>query len=327
MSQTPKRLGRGLSGLISGGSKPAPEASKPAQPAAPASPAASPAPAAKPVPATSLADGFGGSFTVVPLSKIEANPWQPRRDFDPAQLSQLADSIRSEGLLQPPVVRPTKTGGFQLIAGERRFRACQLLQLKAIPVRVIEANDASSATLALIENLQREGLNPIDEALGYASLINDFKLTQEELAQRIGKGRATIANTLRLLALDKEIQSFLAKSLLSTGHAKALLGLEDPAQRLVLARRIVEEGLSVRTAETLVQQDRLRRPATSPAASPAATTKAPAVARAIASLEKNLVSHLGTRVQLQHGAKKGKLVIEYYGDDDLRRIVELMGIK
>jgi ParB family chromosome partitioning protein len=322
MSQPAKRLGRGLSGLISGGAKPAPEPAKPA-PVTPSAPATS----AKPVAATSVADGFGGSFTVVPVAKIEPNPWQPRREFDPVQLSQLADSIRSEGLLQPPVVRPTKTGGYQLIAGERRFRACQLLQLKSIPVRVIEANDASSATLALIENLQREGLNPIDEALGYATLLNDFHLTQEELAKRLGKGRPTIANALRLLGLDKEIQGFLARGLLSAGHAKALLGLDDPAQRLVLARRIVEEGLSVRTAEQLVQQGRDRRPATSPSSPPVSAHKANAVARTIAALEKNLVSHLGTRVQLQHGAKKGKLVIEYYGDEDLQRIVELMGLK
>ena len=217
MSAAPKsRLGRGLGGLIAS--------------AAPATPKA--IPASSPAEAPAAAAPAPG-YQEIAVHLVEPSPYQARREITPEQLQELAESIRSEGLLQPIVVR--KVGErFQLIAGERRWRAFQQLKIKAIPARLVEASDASSAALGLIENLQREGLNPIEEAYGYASLIRDFDLTQESASDRVGKGRATVANTLRLLTLDGEIQGYLSKNLLSVGHAKVLLGTADTAQRAVL---------------------------------------------------------------------------------------------
>jgi ParB family chromosome partitioning protein len=316
MSAAPKsRLGRGLGGLISSAT-PASAAAKSS--AAPATPPSSPA-AATPAPAPAGAPGY----QEIGVTQIEPSPYQARRDITPEQLNELAESIRSEGLLQPIVVR--KTGEkFQLIAGERRWRAFQQLKIKTIPARVVEASNASSAALGLIENLQREGLNPIEEAHGFASLIRDFDLTQETAADRVGKARATVANALRLLALDGEIQGFIARNLLSVGHAKVLLGVTDPAQRTVLARRVIEEGLSVRATEKLVNE---RKAAAGPAAPRAKTRNLPTKdAEAVTGIEKKLTSHLGARVALLHTPKKGRIVIEYRGNEDLQRVLEKLGI-
>ncbi|MBW8782813.1 MAG: ParB/RepB/Spo0J family partition protein [Verrucomicrobia bacterium] len=305
MAAAPKsRLGRGLGGLIAG--------------AAPAKPAVA-APVSAVVPAQAGAPGFAE----VAVGLISPSPYQARREISAEQLSELAESIRSEGLLQPIVVR--KLGDkYELIAGERRWRAFQLLKLKTIPVRLVEASNASAAAIGLIENLQREGLNPVEEAYGYASLIRDFDLTQEAASERVGKGRATVANSLRLLSLDGEIQGYLAKGLLSVGHAKVLLGLADAAQRAVVARRVLEEGLSVRATEKLVQAKK----AGAPVPAGATARKVPAVeAAAVAGIEKKLTSHLGARVALKHSAKHGKIVIEYAGNEDLQRILEKLGVE
>jgi ParB family chromosome partitioning protein len=302
---TPKsRLGRGLGALITSGTT----APKPPPPAT-AAPGAAPVVAAP--------DSLSG-YREVAVQLIEPNPYQPRRDMDAAQLTDLVESIRAEGLLQPIVVRPVGDK-FQLIAGERRWRAFQQLKLKTIPARIMTSSDASSASLALIENLQREGLNPIDEAHGYASLIRDFDLTQEAASQRVGKGRATVANSLRLLALEAEIQGYLGKGMLSVGHAKVLLGVENPAERLVLARRALEQGLSVRGLEELLQHKsggagKKRR-------MPGAT------AAALTDIEKKLTTHLGARSTLKHSPKRGRIIIEYQGNDDLSRVLEKMGLK
>ena len=301
---TPKsRLGRGLGALITSGTTPP----KPA----PAATMAGAAPVAPPP------DSLSG-YREVAVHLIEPNPYQPRRDMDADQLTDLVESIRAEGLLQPIVVRPAGDR-FQLIAGERRWRAFQQLKLKSIPARIMTSSDASSASLALIENLQREGLNPIDEAHGYASLIRDFDLTQEAASQRVGKGRATVANSLRLLALEAEIQGYLGKGMLSVGHAKVLLGVENPAERLVLARRALEQGLSVRGLEELLKHKsggagRKRR-------MPGAT------AAALTDIEKKLTTHLGARSTLKHSPKRGRIIIEYQGNDDLSRVLEKMGLK
>lgn len=309
MSAAPKsRLGRGLGGLIASAAPAAPKADH----AAPASPA------------TAAPSGAPG-YQEIAVSAIEPSPYQARREIPPEQLSELAESIRSEGLLQPVVVR--KTGGekFQLIAGERRWRAFQQLKIKSIPARIVEASNASSAALGLIENLQREGLNPIEEAHGFASLIRDFDLTQETAADRVGKARATVANSLRLLALDGELQGFVARNLLSVGHAKVLLGIPDVAQRTVLARRVIEEGLSVRVVEKLVLERK-----TSPRAVPprGKSRHLPAKdAEAVAGIEKKLTSHLGARVAVLHTPKKGRIVIEYRGNEDLQRLLEKLGVE
>ncbi|MGC4071653.1 MAG: ParB/RepB/Spo0J family partition protein [Nibricoccus sp.] len=328
MAAPKSRLGRGLGGLIANATPASAKASTaPAKnaPAEPAAAKASGAPAA--APAQQATQNTAPGFLEIPVLQIEPSPYQARREITPEQLSELAESIRSEGLLQPIVVR--KTGDkFQLIAGERRWRAFQLLKIKSIPARVVEASNASSAALGLIENLQREGLNPIEEAYGYASLIRDFDLTQEAASERVGKGRASVANSLRLLSLDGELQGYLAKNLISVGHAKVLLGVEEPAQRAVLARRVIEDGLSVRATEKLVQSHKAS-PTGSPAkgAAPTGRTVPPMEAAAITSIQKKLTSHLGARVAVNHSPKKGKIVIEYAGNDDLHRILEKLGVE
>ena len=321
MPATPKsRLGRGLGGLIA--------ASKPVVTSQPATvPAAAPAAAAsKPAsaPAASPAAPAAPGYQEVPVNLVDPSPYQARKEIAPEHLSELAESIRSEGLLQPIVVR--KTGDrFQLIAGERRWRAFQMLKIRAIPARVVEASNASSAALGLIENLQREGLNPIEEAHGYASLIRDFDLTQETAAERVGKGRASVANALRLLSLDAETQGYLSKNLLSVGHAKVLLGVQDASSRLVLARRAIEEGLSVRATEKVaVNLKSAGGAAARPAAKAGLSSRDAAT---VSGIEKRLGSHLGARVAIIHSPKKGRIVIEYRGNEDLQRLLEKFGVE
>ncbi len=320
MSQK-SRLGRGLGGLIDGAAKPTATASTEetpvTKPAAAAHRKKAASSAAKPVPAPSE-----NGFCELPVKDIVPNPHQPRRDIDPRLVKELARSIHSEGLLQPVVVR-AKGKRYELIAGERRLRAFKHLERKKIPARIIEAGDASSASLALIENLQRENLNPIDEALGYASLIRDFDLTQEAAAERVGKGRATVANAMRLLALDTEVQGYLSRRLLSTGHAKVLLGLDDEEHRRLLARRIIESGMSVRQAEEEVAK--LKNQSGGKSVKPGKSTNS-AEETALRDLEKRISDHLNARASLKHGAKKGKLTIEYLGNDDLDRILEKLGL-
>lgn len=337
MANSKSRLGRGLGGLISGSgytarSPQAAPAGKPKEKAvkktaakkaatkkAPAKKAA-PAKGKSPVPPVGgQADGLG--YRDIPIKEIVANPYQPRHDIDPQQIEELANSIQSEGLLQPIVVR-RKNDKFEIIAGERRLRAFRHMGQKAIPARVIEASDASSATLALIENLQRENLNPIDEAQGYASLLRDFDLTQEAAAERVGKGRATVANALRLLSLGSEIQGFISRRLLSTGHAKVLLGLEKEEHRKLLARRIIETGMSVREAEQQVRRLKEGSGAKSNTGSKAPFSESTAVRE----LERRIGQHLSTRVAVRHSPKKGRILIEYFGNDDLDRILEKLGI-
>ncbi len=318
MANSKSRLGRGLGGLIAAAApaKPAPAATPAPAPTAPATAPAAPPPAPN-------------GFVELAVTAIVPSPYQARKEIAPEQLQELAESIRAEGLLQPVVVRKQSDGKFQLIAGERRWRAFQLLKIKVIPARLVVAGDASSAALGLIENLQREGLNPLEEAYGYASLIRDFDLTQEAAAERVGKPRASVANTLRLLTLDGELQGYLAKNLLSVGHAKVLLGVEDAAQRALLARRVIEDGLSVRATEALVQAKKnlANAPAPAAGASAAARKLNPADAAAITSIEKRLTSHLGARVAVRHAGKKGKIVIPYAGNDDLQRILEKLGVE
>jgi len=278
------------------------------------------------------------AYLEILVGQIEPSPYQARRVFAPEALHELAESIRSEGLLQPIVVRRATDGGlaaagagarYQLVAGERRWRAFQELKLKSIPARVVEAGDASSAALGLIENLQRDGLNPIEEAHGFASLIRDFDLTQEAAADRVGRSRASVANTLRLLSLDEELQGYLAKGLLSTGHAKVLLGVGDTAQRALLARRVIEEGLSVRATERLVQELE-KTSGAAPRAGSGRAAKRGAAGRdagAVAAIEQKLTSRLGARVAVLHTPKKGRIVIEYHGNEDLQRVLGKLGIE
>jgi ParB family chromosome partitioning protein len=300
---TPKsRLGRGLGALIASGTT---------QTKTPATPGSSNA-----TPAAPAGEGLAG-YREISVHLIEPSPFQPRKEIAAEALNDLVESIRAEGLLQPIVVRPAGDK-FQLIAGERRWRAFQQLKIKSIPARVMASNDASSATLAMIENLQRADLNPVEEAHGYASLIRDFDLTQEAAAQRVGKGRATVANSLRLLGLEAEIQGYLGKGLLSTGHGKVLLGVENSAERLMLARRCLEAGLSVRALEELLAPRRN---------GPGKKRRGPVAENtALADIEKKLTSHLGARTSLRHSPKRGRIIIEYQGNEDLQRVLEKIGV-
>ena len=294
------RLGRGLGGLISAAKPPAPSTVAPSA-HAPLSP----------------------GYLEIQVGLVEPSPYQARREIAPDQLTELAASIRSEGLLQPIVVR-RHGEKYQLIAGERRWRAFQQLKIKSIPARIVEASDASAASIGLIENLQREGLNPIEEAQGFASLVRDFDLTQETAAERVGKSRAAVANALRLLALDAEIQGYIAKNLLSVGHAKVLLGVEDPGARTILSRRVIEEGLSVRITEKLGKAAKGRGIAKAPTRN---RDLAARDAAAVESIQKRLTSHLGARVAVIHTPKKGRIVIEYRGNEDLQRLLEKLGVE
>ena len=298
MATPPKKsLGRGLGSLIGGG------VTKPVAPTPVTAPSAS-----------AVAPGL--LLLEILVTSIVPNPRQPRREFDDSQVKELAESIRSEGLLQPVVVRKVKDG-YELIAGERRLRAFRYLGQKTITARVLEVSDASSAVLALIENLQRSDLNPIDEALGVASLMRDFNLTQEAVADRIGKPRASIANSVRLLSLDPEVQGFLRKGQLSTGHAKVLLGLEHQAHRVQIARLILEKGLSVRATEAEVKK--------------VATGKKPERKRTesavVADVQKRLTSHFSSPVSVVRKGTKGTIAIAFSSDDDLARLLEKLGIR
>jgi ParB family transcriptional regulator, chromosome partitioning protein len=353
MANSKRRLGRGLESLISGGGTAAPDApakptppaakksSRPARPATPPKaasssakrnatkvvktvekpPVAAPPPVAPAPEAEPMATETTG-LREIPIQKVEPNPHQPRKYFEESSLHELAESIRSEGLLQPIVVRVVGDH-FQLIAGERRWRACQALKMKRIPARIINATESSSAVMSLIENLQRENLDPIEEAQGYACLLTDFKLTQEGVSERVGKARASIANSLRLLQLDREIQQFLSRKMLSVGHAKVLLGVEGRDEQALLARQVIERQLSVRETEKLVQT---RRKGGSVTAKPSPKTLDPAESAALNDLEKRLTQSLNTRVQVKHTPKKGRILIEYFGNDDLHRILERIGV-
>jgi len=301
MATPPKKsLGRGLGSLIGGG------VTKPAQ---------APAQASTPV-ATSAPVAPGLLLQELPLTSIVPNPRQPRRDFDDAQVKELADSIRSEGLMQPIVVRKVKDG-YELIAGERRFRAFKLIGQKTITARILEASDASSAVLALIENLQRADLNAIDEALGFASLMRDFSLTQDAVAERLGKPRATIANSVRLLGLDNELQGYVRKGQLSAGHAKALLGIENVAHRVQVARLVIEKGLSVRATEAEVKK----------LASTKKTDRKQTVQTVVADVQKRLASHFASPVSVVRKGTKGSISIPFSSDDELARLLEKIGVK
>lgn len=259
----------------------------------------------------------------VRLERIRPCPFQPRKDFPVETLNELADSIRSQGIVQPLIVRE-REGHLELIAGERRWRAAQLLHLAEVPVIIREADDRAVLELALIENLQRENLNPMEEAQGYAQLVAQFQLTQEEVAAKVGKSRALVANALRLLKLPPELQACVRDGRLSVGHAKALLGLSGEKRQKQAADRVIKGGLNVRQTEALVSQWQQREAGAGAPATPAAapTTRDPHVAR----LEDQLRERLGTRVHLRYAQGKGALEINFFSDAELERILQILGI-
>ncbi|MBE7493451.1 MAG: ParB/RepB/Spo0J family partition protein [Verrucomicrobiaceae bacterium] len=256
----------------------------------------------------------------VSLDQIVPSPLQPRKEFQPEQLAELMDSIREHGIIQPLIVRRVN-GKLELIAGERRFRASRELGLKEVPVITRDASDKDVLEMALIENLQREGLNPIEEAQAYARLSRDFNMRQEDIAQRVGKNRATIANAIRLLDLPPPVQDMLSSGLITTGHAKVILGLKKDADQTHVAQEIVQKGLTVRATEKAVNTILHPPPPKKPVAAEGE------FARAIESVEQKLIERLSTNVAIHHGEKKGRIEIDYYGNDDLNRLLALLGVE
>ncbi len=256
------------------------------------------------------------------LDKIVPCPFQPRKDFPPDTLQELADSIKEQGIVQPLIVRE-RDGHWELIAGERRWRAAQLLKLEKVPVLVREAEDRAVLELALIENLQRENLNPMEEAQGYAQLVGQFQLTQEEVAAKVGKSRAVVANALRLLKLPPELQGYIRDGRLSVGHGKVILGLSSEKHQKIAADRIVHDGLNVRQAEVLVEHLRARETSPTVKAPPTMAAKDPH----LASLEDRLRERLGTKVQLRYSQGHGALEIAFFSDAELERILQVLGVR
>lgn len=282
-------LGRGLGALIPGGASAAERAIE------------------KPAAAVEVESS-------APIAAIVPNPFQPREVFDEAAIGELASSIREKGIIQPLLVRPLPGGGYQLIAGERRFRAAQRAGLQRVPITVRSAGDGEALELALIENLQRENLNPAEEARAFKRLGEEFALSQEDIALRVGKSRSAVANSLRLLALPGEILRQLESGELSAGHARSLLGLQSPREQLAAARAAAKQRLSVRDTERLVRER-----------AEGAATEDDVERRAV---ESNLAHALGTRVRLRHNKDgSGRIVIEYYSLDELDGLLSRFGAR
>ena len=255
-------------------------------------------------------------YRILPLHKVEPNPEQPRQDFDEEELQSLADSIAVHGIIQPLTVRETASGYYQIIAGERRWRAARIAGLAEVPVVIIEADDKKATELALIENLQRQDLNPVEEALGYQSLINDYGMTQEEAAGQVGKSRPAVANALRLLTLCEDVLEKLRSGAITAGHARAILTLKSEKKQQEAAQKIAALGLSVRQAELLCKN----------------MSKEPVVKEEpvtlkvdyVAECEEQLSKHLGRGVKIINGKRKGKFELEFYGQDDLQKLLDAL---
>lgn len=328
-------LGRGLGALIGGGSgrSTPPKTDAPAPAKAEAAPAVAPPPAAKPATPPPAAESpsepgresepvaAGDRVQRIALGKVSPSPLQPRREFGGEPLRELMESIREHGIIQPLIVREVK-GGYELIAGERRWRASRELGLGEVPVIVRRASDRDVLEMALIENLQREDLNPIEEAEAYVRLAREFKLRQEDIAQRVGRSRASVANSMRLLDLPSEVRNLVTAGSLSAGHAKVLLGLKDPHKIEQAARQVVMRQLSVRATEKLVEL--ALRKADQPTLRPAGHNP---VQAALRDVEKRLRDRFTSNIAVRHGEHKGRIEIEYYGNDDLNRILDLLGVE
>ena len=262
-----------------------------------------------------LQDQGEGSVSL-PISQVEPGLNQPRKRFDPEALAELADSIREHGIIQPLTVRRLSSGYYQIIAGERRWRAAKQAGLDEVPAVIIEADDRKVMEIGLIENLQREDLNPAEEARGYQVLMNEYGMTQEQVAQRMGKSRPAVTNALRLLNLPEDLMALVEEGKLSAGHARALLGAPAQALQRQAAKAVLDKGLSVRQTEALVKALQKEK-------KPKVRTE-DMLAIYLADLEKNLGSQLGRKVHIQHRGKKGKLELEYYSEDDLETLLRLL---
>ena len=254
-------------------------------------------------------------YQLLPIHKVEPNRNQPRQDFDPEELEALSESLATHGMLQPLTVRELESGYYQIIAGERRWRAARMANFTEIPVVIIEADDKKAMELALIENLQRQDLNAVEEALGYQSLMNDFGLTQEDTAQRVGKSRPAVANALRLLNLPRGILDKVRDGNLSAGHARALLSIKSEKKQLEAMQKMIALGLSVRQAELLCK-NMTREPAPEKPVTLAVNY--------VSECEKSLSKHLGRKVKIINGKRKGRFELEFYGEDDLQVLLDTL---
>lgn len=302
-------LGRGLGALL--GNAPARQ---------PTAPPVAPAPASTAPPAVDVRE----RVLRVPLDRVKPSALQPRKDFTTEALQELAASIKEQGIVQPLIVRDRQTH-YELIAGERRWRAAQLLNLAEVPVIVREADDRSVLELALIENLQRENLNPMEEALGYSQLIEQFQLRQEDVATKVGKSRVAVANALRLLKLAPELQAFVRDGRMSVGHAKVVLSLALPEQQSLAAERILKNSLSVRQTEELVTH--LQSASTTASSKPANGAQPANRDLHVVALENKVRERFGTKVSLRYRGGKGSLEIRFFNDADLERILSVIGVR
>jgi ParB family chromosome partitioning protein len=306
-----KSLGKGLDALISG-------ASRRSQYTEAGLPAAAVAPVAEDPTATLV--------NKVDIETIISSPMQPRKTFRDEHLDELMESIREHGLIQPLIVRKVH-GKLELIAGERRFRASQKLGLTEVSVIIKEASDREVLEMALIENLQREDLNPMEEAEAYCRLAKEFNMKQEDIAKRVGKNRATVANSMRLIDLAPDVKSLLAQGRISTGHAKAILALRDHGLQNLVADQVVRGNLTVRQTEKQVQSELEGKPSPVPTNNASNSIKqVKGLDPHIAKIQNRLRDKFGTHVQVSHGEKKGKIEIEYYGNEDLSRLLEAFGV-
>ncbi len=257
--------------------------------------------------------------TSLPIQKVEPNPTQPRKVFDPEELELLAESIRQHGIIQPLTVRKEESGYYQIIAGERRWRAARLAGLRTVPVVVLEVDDREAMELALIENLQRQDLNPMEEAAGFRQLMDQYGMTQEQVAERVGKSRPAVANSLRLLALPEAIAAMVTEGSLSAGHARALMVLDSARQQEKAAQKILALRLSVRQAEELCKSMAKQEKAPKPK-----EKSGEVQVDYVAECEKSLSKHLSRGVRIVPGKRKGRLELEYYGEEDLQRLYEAL---
>lgn len=270
-----------------------------------------------------IGEQFDSPPSEVPIDALEANVRQPRERFDETSLQELAQSIREVGIIQPLIVRPLSEGKYEVIAGERRLRAARIAGLKSVPVVVRAASPESTLEIALIENIQREDISPIECAKAYRRLIDEFGLTQEQVADKVGKARTSVANTLRLLKLPKKVIAGLESGAITEGHARALLALDNEVMQLALYEQIVEKGLTVRDAERLARpKDGLPRPSREPKKKAAPAAQDPAWQQ----LEEGLSVYFGAPVKLERAEVGGKLVVSFYSDDDLARILDILGV-
>ena len=254
-------------------------------------------------------------YQMLPIHKVEPNPNQPRQDFDPEELQSLADSIALHGVVQPLTVRELPNGYYQIIAGERRWRAARIAELGEIPAVIIQADDRKVMELALIENLQRQDLNPVEEAMGYQTLMQEYGLTQEDAAKQVGKSRPAVANALRLLNLSDKVLEMVRKGNLSAGHARAILSLKTQKLQEQAAQKIAALGLSVRQAELLCKNM---------AKEPAPEKEQTLAVDYVAECEKSLSKHLGRGVKIVNGKRKGRFELEFYGQDDLQVLLDAL---